>query len=289
MGTKRTKQAGSGGPVNCEICRHFTGYAALYEFACAKGHPEGDLSRFVRRRCADSDPMTRDEQILKRFASGSDATHRDASALKNCQMAARRTAGNLDSLLERFGKYLVSEEVEAAKGAATVLRRLGNDLARAAKTAKQQADAYEARFEAALKEAAALIAATAALNPTSVADQMFVAWTGYHSSELFREYMEEAASQPTNDQKPWRGRPRLNVTVRLKSDCDDVRRELARDLAHQVATRRGALADMLAKELSTLAAKRPRFESGFQALVQKVCDAAAAQAFVAEVTTKASQ
>lgn len=129
-------------PINCEVCRHFNGYA--YKFVCDKGHEPQQSWTFLRDSCADNSPLRRDELIFKRFKlfwSGGE------QKLKNKKAVVRRTSTSLRAAMTEFEKVLDSEQIAAMKAAANAFDRLGDDIGRAAELAKQYEANEKAKYE----------------------------------------------------------------------------------------------------------------------------------------------
>lgn len=128
--------------INCEVCRHFTGYA--YKFVCGKGYEPEASWTFLRDTCADNSPLRRDELIFKRFKlfwSGGE------QKLKNKKAVVRRTSTSLRSAMAEFEKMLDSEQIAALKAAANAFDRLGDDIGRAAELAKKYEADQKAKYE----------------------------------------------------------------------------------------------------------------------------------------------
>lgn len=139
--------------INCQVCRHFTGYS--YKFGCAKGHALEESWSFTRDSCIDNSPLRRDELIFKRFSPFWSSEEK----LKNKKSVVRRTSTGLRTALTEFEKVLDADQITAIKAAAEAFDRLGDDIGRAAQLAKQHDLEQKAQY---LKERQAKLDSIAA-------------------------------------------------------------------------------------------------------------------------------
>lgn len=140
--------------IDCEVCRHHTGTAFLYQFACAKGHCQEKTWTLKREACADFSPMSRQEQIAKRFEHS--AKYYGERDIKKHRGTVRRMATGLQQTLASFARFMTLEQTEALKAAARHLAALGDDLELAGRLANQvqkQAETERQRQEKARRAA----------------------------------------------------------------------------------------------------------------------------------------
>ncbi|CAG9230152.1 conserved hypothetical protein [Paraburkholderia tropica] len=129
--------------VRCEDCQNFTG--EFHTWGCAKGYEAPHKYVFVKHECADNAPMTRDEQIFKRFRLGA-AWHGDEE-LKKARSTVRRAAGALRSIRSHYEKYLSGVQIESISGTAETLAGLADDIERAEKLAREVKKKADAKRE----------------------------------------------------------------------------------------------------------------------------------------------
>lgn len=119
--------------VRCEDCRNFTGSSLTW--GCAKGHEAPHRYVFIKDDCVDNAPMTRDEQIFKRFRLN--ATYYGDEQLKKARSTVRRAVGSLTTIRTDYERYLTGVQIESIRGAAETLAQLANDIQRAEKLARE--------------------------------------------------------------------------------------------------------------------------------------------------------
>lgn len=104
-------------------------------WGCAKGYDAPDKYLFIKDECADNAPMTRDEQIFKRFRLS--ATHHGDEQLKKARSTVRRAVGSLRTIRADYEKYLSGVQIESIRGAVETLAQLADDIERAEKLARE--------------------------------------------------------------------------------------------------------------------------------------------------------
>lgn len=129
--------------INCENCRYFTGLAYSLKWGCDKSHAQEKSYSFWRDTCPDYSAMTRDELFFRRFKLY--AGYSGDAEIKKKRVTIRRTVTALHQAEAEFGKFMDSEQLEAIKHAANTLARVGDDLERAGRIAKQYHRDEEAR------------------------------------------------------------------------------------------------------------------------------------------------
>jgi len=149
-----TKSSSHPVPVDCEVCRHYTGTAYIFQFGCAKGQCQEKTWTLKREACADFALMSRQEQILKRFAHS--AKHYGERDIKKHRAEVRRMASGMQKTLESFSRFMTMGQIEAIKAASLHLADLGDDLelaGRLANTVQKNAEAERQRQEKARRAA----------------------------------------------------------------------------------------------------------------------------------------